>query len=333
MLQAIRNKKKKLGIFYKRFIRANAKRKQYKKIAGLFAGLIKQLFLKKPYVLVVETGTVCNINCPTCPTPREIIVDSRAEKNMDFDTFKKIINNARVSFPAVLLYWSNEPLLNKDIVKMVRYCNELNLYTFISTNVTLLSGDKFKELIDAGLDELLVCVDGFSAGTFEPFRKGAKFETVKYYIETACALKKELRALNPWIEIQYVENRYNTEEITLCKKWAEKAGVDGFRVQSLYISKHLKGYEKLRDEFYTERNWEEANKKDSGYDKKICRSPELTVCVLVNGQLTVCCNDIKGVCSYGNLLEHSFKAIAKNEKYLEIKRKGRKRALGICKGC
>ncbi len=320
----------KIIIFYKRLLKPDIQKKRYKKITKLLAGIIKFLFLRKPYLLTVETGTICNLKCPTCPTPRDIVVGKRTAQNMDFENFKKIIDNSYKSFAAVLLYWSNEPLLNKDLAKMVRYCTELNLYTFISTNVTLLTEEKFRELIDAGLGELLVCFDGFSAETYEPFRKGAKFETVKKNIENICKIKKELNALNPWIEIQYIETKQNSEEIASCKTWAKEIGVDGFRVQELYILKYLNDSNTLRNEFYTDKMWEENNFRTDG---KLCKNPDSQVCVFINGQLTVCCYDIKGICSFGNLCDDSFEHIAGSQKYLEIKKKGKKRDLSICKEC
>jgi MoaA/NifB/PqqE/SkfB family radical SAM enzyme len=331
MFKRIGNIIKKIVILYKRFIKPNIQNKRYKKITKLFGGITKFILFRKPYILIIETGTICNLDCPTCPTPREIVVGARTARNMDFDSFKKIIDNSYKSFSAVLLYWSNEPLLNKDIAEMVRYCNSLNLYTFISTNVMLFTEKITKELIESGLDELLVCVDGFSSKTYERFRKGAKFEIVKRNIETICKIKKELKSVSPWIEIQYIETKQNSEEIASCWAWAEYIGVDGFRVQPLYITRHLNDFVKLRDEFYTEKNWQEKCEKD--FAKTICKNADSTVCVLINGQLTICCYDIKGAYSYGNLLVNSFNSIEKNKKYIEIKKKGERRELSICKKC
>jgi MoaA/NifB/PqqE/SkfB family radical SAM enzyme len=333
MLQRVRNTVNNLVVVYRRFIKANARNFRYRKVLKLFTGIVKFILIQKPYVLIVETGTVCNIHCPTCPTPREIITEARTARNMDFEDFKTIIDNSYKSFSAVVLYWTNEPLMNRDLADMVRYCNELNLYTFISTNVMLLTGNKFKELTEAGLDELLVCVDGFSSETYEPFRKGAKFETVKTNIETVCEIKKELHAANPWIELQYVENKQNSSEIPACREWARDIGIDGFRLQKLYVARHLHNFEKLREEFYTEKMWEDMNRPDLRPDNKICKTPDTQVCVLVNGDVTICCYDIRGSCSFGNLIEHSFEDIAKNQKYREIRKKGKKRGLSICKEC
>jgi MoaA/NifB/PqqE/SkfB family radical SAM enzyme len=314
-------------------MQANIRQNRYKKITKLLVAIIKFLLLKKPYVLMVETGTICNLNCPTCPTPREIIVGARTAKNMDFDDFKKIIDNSYKSFSAVVLFWSNEPLLNKEIARMVRYCDELNLYTFISTNVMLLTEEKIRELIKSGLDELLVCIDGFSAKTYERFRKGAKFETVKGNIESLCKIKKESNALNPWVEIQYIETKQNSEEVASCQEWAKEIGVDKFRLQPLYITRHLRDFKKLGDEFCIGKNWEERYKNKSRKGKNSCKNPNSTVCVLVNGQLAICCYDIKSTYRFGSLLENSFESIAKNKKYLKIKKQGEKRGLSICKGC
>ena len=299
----------------------------------MLGAVMKYILFRKPALLMVETGTICNLNCPTCPTPREVVVGARPAKNMEFEIFKKIIDNSHKSFSGVTLYWSNEPLLNKNIARMVRYCNELNLYTFISTNAMLLTENIFKELVNAGLDELLVCVDGFSSETYERFRRGAKLETVKKNIETICKIKKELKAVNPWIEIQYVETKQNSIEISSCMKWSQEIGVDGFRVVKLAITQHLHDAEKLRDEFYTDKMWEERNKEAYQNGKKICTQPDWQASVLVNGQLTICCMDIRGVCSYGNLLENSFKSITAHNRYSELKKKSRKRELSICQKC
>jgi MoaA/NifB/PqqE/SkfB family radical SAM enzyme len=326
MLTIIRNTVKKIGTGYKRFLRTDIREKKYKKIAKMTAAIIKYILFKKPYVLIVETGTVCNLRCPTCPTPREIIVGARTSLNMDFERFKKIMDNAHNSFSCVLLYWSNEPLLNKELVEMVAYCNKLNLCTFVSTNLTLLTERKFKELTEAGLDELLVCFDGYSPKTYERFREGAKFEIIKSKIEDICKVKKDGGAANPWIEIQYIETKQNSKETKACRQWAQAVGVDGFRIQPIYITKHLNDYKALHDEFCTEEMCAENN-------IKICKNPDSTVCVFVNGQTTICCYDIKGDFSYGNLIENPFKSIAQHKKYIEIKKKGRKRDLDICKRC
>jgi MoaA/NifB/PqqE/SkfB family radical SAM enzyme len=315
---------------YKKFIQPDLQKKRYRRLFKLLLAIIKFLLFKKPYILVVETGTVCNLVCPTCPTPRDVVVGARTAKNMDFESFKKIINNAYKSFSGVLLYWTNEPLLNKDIVNMVRYCNELNLYTFISTNLMLLNEKKFKELINAGLDEILVCIDGFSPETYEPFRKGAKFETIKKNVENICKMKTELKTASPWIEIQYIETKQNSKETEACKEWAKEIGIDGFHVEELYVVEYLDDVERLREEFYTEKKWKERNTKTA---KKVCTNPNLQVCVLVDGQVTICCHDIKGACNCGNLCEDSFERIAKDKRYLEIKKKGKKRELGICRRC
>lgn len=318
-----------LAAFYKRFI----KNKSFRKTAKLFSAIARFVLFRKPYILIVETGTVCNINCPTCPTPRGIVAGSRTAGNMDLESFKKMIGNAHRAFSAVLLYWSNEPLLNRDIAGMVRSCNEKDLYTFISTNVMLLNEEKGRELIEAGLDELLVCVDGFSPETYEHFRKGAKFETVKRNIEGFCETRRRLNASNPWIEIQYIETKQNSHEIDACRTWAKEAGVDGFRVQSLYITEHLQDFQRLREEFCTEKDREVLDIKNSLKGKKVCRNAESTVCVHMNGQLTICCYDIKGDFSYGNLLESPFENIAASKRYQEIRSKGRRHKLSICKKC
>jgi hypothetical protein len=121
--------------------------------------------------------------------------------------------------------------------------------------------------------------------------------------------------------------------VAACREWATEIGVDRFRLQPLYITKHLRDFKKLGDEFCTEKNWEEMYENNSLNGRDTCKNPASTVCVLVNGKLAICCYDIKNTYRFGSLLENSFERLAKDKKYLEIKRKGEKRGLSICKDC
>jgi MoaA/NifB/PqqE/SkfB family radical SAM enzyme len=320
--------------YYDNFIKGDLRKGRYKKILRICISIIKHILFKKPYILMIETGTLCNLACPTCPTPREIIIGKRNAKNMDLKTFKTLIDNSYKSFAGVILYWTNEPLMNKDITKMVGYCNEKDLYTFISTNGMLLNEKIFREFIKMGLDELAICVDGFSSETYERFREGGNFETLKRNVENICKIKKELKAIKPSIKIQYIKTKQNSEEVVSCQAWADEAGVDAFTINELFVVNHLNDPDKLREEFFSEERWEKWNKKRIHQKgNKICVMPDWQACVLVNGQLTICCMDITGEYSYGNLIEQPYTRVVKNSGYAQIKNKGKRQELSICKGC
>ena len=97
---------------------------------------------------------------------------------MSLENYKKIIDNIKNSISVVMPWFSNEPLLIPHLVEMLKYAAQNNMYTMVSTNAALLNEQKARELLDSGLDEILLCLDGTTKESYEPFRKGAAFEEV-----------------------------------------------------------------------------------------------------------------------------------------------------------
>lgn len=59
-----------------------------------------------------------------------------------------------------VLHGVGEPLLNRDLPRMVAHLKSRGVYVLFNTNATLLTEDWGRRLIEAGLDELRVSVDG-----------------------------------------------------------------------------------------------------------------------------------------------------------------------------
>lgn len=190
--------------FINRVIKTLLKNKRYDKLFQLVKVDLKHKLFNEPISLIVETGTTCNIRCPTCPAPRDIIVSCRPKPFMSLKEFKTIIDNSNNKFFYVRQYWSNEPLLNKDTEEMIKYCDKKGLFSSISTNATLLTEERARKLIESGLDEIILSFDGLTKEVYEDFRYGANFEIVKKNIETLCRLKKEMNSLTPWTELQFI---------------------------------------------------------------------------------------------------------------------------------
>jgi radical SAM protein with 4Fe4S-binding SPASM domain len=122
-----------------------------------------ELFFEKegaplfPYV-EIETINRCNGTCSFCPVNKNI--DPRPLAKMSENTFKKIIDNlVKLNFNGPISYYSNnESLIDNRIVEFIKYgVSKLpNCRHQIFTNGTLLSEEKFLELIDSGLSYLAI---------------------------------------------------------------------------------------------------------------------------------------------------------------------------------
>jgi radical SAM protein with 4Fe4S-binding SPASM domain len=91
---------------------------------------------------------------------------------MDFETFKKAIDSLK-EFPerlkAIIFAGHGEPLIHKDIDKMVKYAKEKNVAERIEivTNGSLLNQELSDRLIAVGLDRLRISIQGVTAKKYK----------------------------------------------------------------------------------------------------------------------------------------------------------------------
>src|SRR5215469_3368310 len=116
---------------------------------------LKEMADRDPVCLYLETTNRCNLLCETCPRTFE---DLEKPADMSWDVFTRIVDQ----FPEierVVLHGVGEPMMVRDLPRMIRYLKARGSYVLFNTNGTLLNKRKGAELIDAGLDELRVSLD------------------------------------------------------------------------------------------------------------------------------------------------------------------------------
>jgi MoaA/NifB/PqqE/SkfB family radical SAM enzyme len=104
-------------------------------------------------VFQIEVSTYSALECDVCP--RAVFAEQWIFENMSVETFQKIsphFPSARwVSFQG----WG-DPLENKDILPMLRLANEAGCLTRLTTNGALLTEDLSREIMETGLDEMVI---------------------------------------------------------------------------------------------------------------------------------------------------------------------------------
>jgi len=98
---------------------------------------------------------------------------------MSFEDFKILIDE-QYGLLEIKLQGMGEPLLGRDdYFEMLRYARSKNLWVRTVTNASLLHHrDNYKKLIDTGVNEVQISIDGATKETFEKIRVGSKFELV-----------------------------------------------------------------------------------------------------------------------------------------------------------
>lgn len=333
-----------VNVFYW-FVWYNLVHGESKKVWHLVKSLTKHVILGTPYALILETGNTCNFNCATCPTPRKLVLAKRPPELMSLEKFKKVIDQVKSYVHIVYLYNSNEPLLNPQIGEMIRYASDNHLHTMISTNCSLLDEIRARKILDSGLGEIRFALDGLTKESFEQFRVGGNFETVKTNIENFCRLKQELGKKRPIATLQFILNKLNQDQIPDIKKFAKENKIDKLYIKPFILGKYAyreDDLKRLSDNFLPDKDIESDEivyKKDEQglakpkAERKMCPDVKRIFTVLSDGRASMCCFDLMGDYIYGDLGVQNFKEIWNSERALAIRNAAHNRKLPLCKVC
>ena len=197
-----------------------------------------------PSHLDIETASNCQMRCPMCYTTH---MPQNLKGVMSWDLYKKIIDEAAAkNVYSVKLSWRGEPLLNKNIVKMVQYAKEKKIkeVAFLS-NAELLTKEMAEQLVDAGLDWLSVSADGVG-DIYNEIRAPAIFEEtiervryMKEYRDSKGLTKPLLRVQSIMSAVQHNPDEYN-------QAW--EGVVDRINI----ISDHIRDFHVYTDHDYDE---------------------------------------------------------------------------------
>ena len=127
-----------------------------------------------PVCLYLETTNRCNLLCTTCPRTYE---ELEPPADMSWHLFTSIVDQVPKLQRAVL-HGVGEPMLVKNLPKMVRYLKDRGAYVLFNTNGTVLNERNGRALIDAGLDELRVSLDAANAKSYIAVRGKDYFKRI-----------------------------------------------------------------------------------------------------------------------------------------------------------
>ncbi len=160
--------------------------------------------------LYVEPTTVCNLNCRTCI--RNVWEDPQA--HMEMEVFVQLLEqtNAFPNLQRVVFSGLGEPLTHPHILDMVRLVRERGLAVTIGANGLLLDRAVSWELVELGVDRLVISLDGVTPETYAGVR-GAMMSQVLDNIRGLNEAKRELGSLLPALGIEFVALRSNIAEL------------------------------------------------------------------------------------------------------------------------
>jgi len=177
---------------------------QLRRLIGLYGSYNakKSRNIPAPIRLWIEPTSHCNLRCIMCLN-KDLAKDEKGF--MDFNVFKKIIDEASGFTHDVNLFHRGESLLHPEIFRMIKYAKKKGLYTRLNTNATLLNEERSRQILHSGLDFLSFSFDGYERKVYEDIRMGANFDKTLNNILDFLSVKKKLAKSIPYTTFTIIE--------------------------------------------------------------------------------------------------------------------------------
>lgn len=286
----------------------------------------------RPLRIVVDPGNICALKCPLCPTG--LGSSARKKQFLSFEDFKIIIDQAKEYLYEVDLYNWGEPFLNKDIFRMIRYAKEARIKVNISSSLNALGQGYAKKIVDAGIDDLTVSLDGVSQETYTQYRIGGQFNEVVSNIKEIIKLRELKKLKKPRIIWQFLIMKHNQDYMAQAKTMARQMRVDRiiFRPMRCDMGKEilLTDQEKIA----TAKAWLPTKEQYSRYSYKRqikknrptkCLFLETTMVINADGSASPCCGVYDSRWDFGNVFKEGVLGVWNNAKYQQARRAVRDR--------
>lgn len=191
--------------------------------------------------IYVEPTNRCNLACVTC------IRHAWDEPfgDMDWPVYQALIDGF-ADFPGpktIAFAGLGEPLLHEKFPEMVRLANERGVRTEMTSNAMLLTPSLAERLIDAGLDQMTVSVDGTSDEAHAAIRPGASLEAITANVRMLRRLSEKATRAPLKIGIEFVAMKRNVNQLPALREIACR-----LEASFILITNVLPYTEELQDE-------------------------------------------------------------------------------------
>lgn len=262
-----------------------------------------------PVVFQIEATNRCPMRCEMCPRTHAM---SRPLGLMEDEVYRRVIDEACQSTGRVFLHHFGDSLLHPQLGEFVKYAEEHGVWTYLSANPALLTERRIRALVDNGLHELVLSLDGVTPDTSALVRGEAArdVELAEARIRDLLAYRRASGSRFPYVILQMVRQQQNAHEVDAwLAKWRAVDGVDQVKVKE-YM------------------NWNGSDEAVNALrpddspprQEMVCDKPWTSVTVLWDGRVVPCCFDYDGVETLGNVRDQSLLSIWQGARLQELRR-------------
>ena len=221
-----------------------------------------------PSRLYIETTAACNISCEqACCAPETGITRTRQAGMLDFEIFKRVVDEAGPSLGRIDFFNYGEAFLHKRAVEMCEYIKLRfpHIYLYTSTNGLAFTEEQVRRLIRSGIDEVTFSIDGATAESYVKYRRRGDFDKAIRNLRFAVDEKRARGRDVPFINWRYILFTHNDSEAEMerARELAAEIGVDRLcweltdHPEDLFSRRFLPGTEdlqRIRHEIWDDNN-------------------------------------------------------------------------------
>ena len=283
----------------------------------------------------IEPTTACNLKCPQCPSGLRQF--TRPTGNLKVDFNKKILDNLGKSLQHINYYFQGEPFINPQFLDLVKEARKRNIYVVTSTNAHFISAETAAKIIDSGLSEVIISIDGTTQETYEKYRIEGDIDKVKEGVTNLVEAKRNAKSNLPIITFQFLVVSYNEHQIPEVQSLGKEMGADRVNLKTIQVYDRDKGNHLIpKDKKYSRyRQDENGDLVLKNKFKNSCWRSWSSCVITWDGRVVPCCFDKDANYKLGDLSKTEFKEIWRSDRNADFRKKilANRQAIEICKNC
>lgn len=279
--------------------------------------------LEFPKVVLIDNISACNLKCSMCD--HQNIRNYRKIEAMDIKLYRKIIDEIALENPHARIWqiFFGDPFLCIDMPERIAYAKTKGCTDVVlNTNGVLMTPDKSRQYIKAGLDAIYVGIDASTEAAYNQIRVGGDFNKVVDNVLKYKEILNEVGSKEQKLFVQFVVSEYNEHEVDSFKEFWTKVGVN-VKIRPKISWAGLVEAENLRSNIEVER--------------RPCYWAMQTINICADGRVALCSVDLHCRVACGNIVENSMKEVWQEgvlKQYRKFHTQGKYEKLPeICKCC
>jgi MoaA/NifB/PqqE/SkfB family radical SAM enzyme len=182
--------------------------------------------MRAPEAIGLETSSVCQLRCPSCPTTMGAIAGAVGSGFLKLADFKKIVDG-NPDLKLIELSNYGEAFLNPDLLAILEHGHRRGVALTLRNGVNLntVKDEVLEGLVKYGVRAITCSIDGATAQTYAVYRRRGDLSVVLRNIRKLNAFKASYGSKRPVLTWQFVVFGHNEHELAEARGMARDLGM------------------------------------------------------------------------------------------------------------